>query len=381
LKNQLTEPLAKALVDNLKKISDEVVEYDERIYQILDVLGYKEEFPDFEGEVISSNPHDPKAYWRKLEKKLTQTKDDKSLRDLEDLISIVVNVKKHLGISDTELDNLTTTVGLTIPTKKVGGVNSKLTLEELISVYNKLGLANPQEILGGGVPSTDKLGGNNFSNMPNGQSLKSLVDNYNTISSLANGRSLNELIDEANRYQLLNVVANNVIREGGEIKQEKLDILKSSKQQAETDLLKRLANKFNLNLSDSDITEDKVTSEIAKKMNPPCAHTDYDAIKSERDTLKTENSDLKEQNKENQDGNIITKGTLMESITSNQLGFAVSSEQKRKLASATSAKEVETMRSEMVKNEFSKLQQQNNSSFYLNIGLGIITIASLITLA
>lgn len=58
---------------------------------------------------------------------------------MEDLINIVVNVKKHLGLSDDELDNLTSIANLAMPTKKSNGVETRLTLKELISAYNKGG--------------------------------------------------------------------------------------------------------------------------------------------------------------------------------------------------------------------------------------------------
>lgn len=184
LKNQLTEPLAKDLVDVAKNLGDQVIEYDERIDQILELLGYREKNPDFEGVVKDANKPHEKTYWTNLAKKFGQSaRDDNNWRDLEDLVNIIVNVKKHLGLSDNELDNLTTVTGLAMPTKKVGGANTNLTLKEAI--------------------------------------------------------------DKANRYQALNIDDNDIIRENGEIDKGKLEKLKNNQAKyADYETIKNELNKI-----------------------------------------------------------------------------------------------------------------------------------------
>ncbi|MCE8163018.1 MAG: hypothetical protein I3273_00315 [Candidatus Moeniiplasma glomeromycotorum] len=237
LKDQLTEPLAKELVEELRKLGDEVVEYDERIYQILELLGYTEEFPDFEGKVNATNPDSEKEYWSELRKKLAQsTRDDDSWRNLENLINIVVNTKEHLGLSDTELDNLPTTATLVMPTKKVNGVDTKLTLKELINFYNSF------------------------------------------PPSLREEKNLEKLLDEANRYRKLNIADNDEIREGGEIDQAKINRLKNAAK-LENELAK--------------IKEQKETGESEKKQ----LQTELEELKTANFQTKKENENLKNDSK------------------------------------------------------------------------------------
>jgi len=320
LKDQLTDPLAKDLVDQVKNLGNEVVEYDERINQILSTLGYKEEVPDFEGVADATNPH-VKIYWTKLADKLASSdRDDGTLRDLEDLVNIVINVKKHLGLSDKELDNLTSISYLTMPSKKVGGIDNNLTLKELI-------------------------------------------DNYNTISNhLSNSRSLDKLIDEANSYQALNIAANDIIREKGEINQTKINTLKTAQQQVPFTLFKEI-NQLGLGLENNKITKDNVFQKIKELINKPvCAHPDYN-------TLKTENEQLKEKN-----------AKALANITNaswNNLGINISEKQKYEIQNSSTPNEVWNHAERIIRNEMVKLKDENNNSFYLNIGLGVLVIVSL----
>ncbi|CAI2164209.1 17329_t:CDS:1 [Funneliformis geosporum] len=50
LEDKLEDPSTKKLIRSIRNLAeDELVEYDERINQILNLLGYEEQFPDFEG--------------------------------------------------------------------------------------------------------------------------------------------------------------------------------------------------------------------------------------------------------------------------------------------------------------------------------------------
>lgn len=205
LKNQLTEPKAKDLVDRIKALSDIVVEQKERINQLLWLLGYEGQQPDFEG-ILNPSPHKPgeeKIYWTKLEEKLKEARDDGKWWGLEGLIDITVKVKKHLGISDDELNELTDGADLAMPTKQVGGINTSLTLKETIKICNTL------------------------------------------LPHLTPNRILDKLIDEANRYQDLNVIANDIIREKGEIDKGKLEKLKNNQEKhTDYDAIKNELNKI-----------------------------------------------------------------------------------------------------------------------------------------
>nr|CAG8565055.1 6471_t:CDS:10 [Entrophospora candida] len=85
LEDKLEDPSTKKLIKSFKGlVEDELIQYDERINQLLGLLG------------------------------------------LENLIDIIIEVKKHLGISDDELDRLTVDTDLAMPTKQVGGSLDKL---------------------------------------------------------------------------------------------------------------------------------------------------------------------------------------------------------------------------------------------------------------
>ena len=267
--------MAKQLVDVVKELGDEVIEYDERIDQILGLLGYTEGTPDFEGIVKNaSKPHE-KTYWTKLAKKYAYSvRDDDSRRKLEDLINIVVNVKKHLGLSDLELDNLTTAVGLVMPTKKVNGVNTSLTLKEVIAVYN-------------------------------------------TLLPYLTGRSLNDLINEANRYQSLNTEFRDI--QNKLESQKDYDEIKAKNEQMERQKEKVVSE---LDLPES-ATNQQVLDKIKELMGRPSG-SDYNAIKTERDNLKTEIevkkrkiSELENDNKKNAGDNVITKKVLVDTTNTN----------------------------------------------------------------
>ncbi|CAI2164210.1 17330_t:CDS:2 [Funneliformis geosporum] len=54
------------------------------------------------------------------------------------MVDIIIEVKKHLGISDDELNELTASADLAMPTKQVEGINTSLTLKETIKICNTL---------------------------------------------------------------------------------------------------------------------------------------------------------------------------------------------------------------------------------------------------
>jgi hypothetical protein len=94
---------------------------------------------------------------------------------------------------------------------------------------------------------------------------------------------------------------------------------------------------------------------------------------------------LEKENKENKDkgGNeVITKKVLVETTNTNLegLGITLSNEQKSKINQASSASEVQKLGNEIIKSEFSKLQDESSSSFKLSVGLGVLTIGSLLIL-
>jgi hypothetical protein len=191
-----------------------------------------------------------------------------------------------------------------MPTKKVGGV--------VIGVYNKLGLTNPQEILGGGISDTDKLGGSDFSNMPNGQNLKSLIDNYNTISSLTSGRNLNELVEEISRYQKLNNELHGIKNKLDS--QKDYDEIKTRNEKLEsqkTEIISELGLPKNSN-------SQQILDKIKELMGRPSI-SECKTIKTERDELKTEVETKKRKIAElenNKGNNVITKEALTEATSS-----------------------------------------------------------------
>ncbi|CAG8465027.1 10478_t:CDS:2 [Gigaspora margarita] len=129
------------------------------------------------------------------------------------------------------------------------------------------------------------------------------------------------------------------------------DTIKAERDQLQQQLT---AIRNELGLTESS-TKEQVIDKIKELMKKPTSsHTDYDAIKAERDSLKTENAKLKNDKKEN--------------------------ESKEKIQSAVSAENVEEIRNEIIKDEFNKLNSENKGSFYLNIGLGVLTMESKISI-
>jgi len=138
------------------------------------------------------------------------------------------------------------------------------------------------------------------------------------------------------------------------------------------------AIKNELGVGDS-ANQQQIISEIQTLKGRPttsCTHTDYDTIKADRDRLKAENDSLKNDDKENKD--VIEKKILAEKIDNNfkALGFEISDTERSKFKNANSAAKVQEVGSEIVTNQFNKLKSEKDSSFYLNIGLGILTIVS-----
>lgn len=129
------------------------------------------------------------------------------------------------------------------------------------------------------------------------------------------------------------------------------------------------------------ITEIK-TLKDGRPNGPTCSHTDYDSIKSERDSLKSENTQLKnDKSKENTEA--FTKKELAKSTNDylKKWNVEISKDKKSKIQDADSVQKVEEIRNEIIGGEIDKLKSKNNSSFYLNIGLGALTLVSLLALA
>ncbi|CAJ0844982.1 9105_t:CDS:10 [Entrophospora sp. SA101] len=134
-----------------------------------------------------------------------------------------------------------------------------------------------------------------------------------------------------------------------------------------------------LGLTES-VTKEQIIYKIKELMNRPtgpvCTHTNYDDIKSERDNLKTDNESKKrkieelEGNKENG----ITKKVMMKRANELFNELSIHEDNRAEINSANSAEKVLEKKDEIIRNEFSRLKDENNSSFYLNIGLGALTI-------
>ncbi|CAG8631045.1 5329_t:CDS:10 [Ambispora leptoticha] len=153
----------------------------------------------------------------------------------------------------------------------------------------------------------------------------------------------------------------------------------------ECDQLKQQLEKIRKELGlGKDATEqqtlDKIKELMKRPSGPACTHTDYDDIKAERDRLKTENTKLKDKNKENADIDVITKKVLTEKTHELFSKLNISSANKSEISNAISTHEVEEVRSKILGSEFNRLKDENASSFYLNIGLGTLSIGSLLLL-
>ncbi|CFW92861.1 protein of unknown function (L domain-like) [endosymbiont DhMRE of Dentiscutata heterogama] len=129
--------------------------------------------------------------------------------------------------------------------------------------------------------------------------------------------------------------------------------------------------------------QQQIIAKIKELMGRP-ASTDYNTIKAERDnlktekdTLKTENTRLKNDNKENVNPNTLRNNTK---TNLEKWGIKMSEEQKKTLQNATSSQKVEEVRNSIISGEINKLRSENSSSTKLSIGLGVVTICSLLLL-
>jgi hypothetical protein len=196
---------------------------------------------------------------------------------------------------------------------------------------------------------TNKLGGANLDQMPTGKTLKDLIDAFSTDKDDLQKKldQVQEELDKQKDYE--------------EVKQEQDQL----KQQLE-------AIKGELGLG-NDAIQEQVLNKIKELKNTPpaCSHTNYDAIKAEKNRLKTENERLKNENKENRD--VITKKVLREKKDSlfKELNFS-----SNEIKSAASVFQLEEASNKVITQEFGKLKDESNSSFNLNIGLGVLTIGS-----
>ena len=157
--------------------------------------------------------------------------------------------------------------------------------------------------------------------------------------------------------------------------------------QAEKDLLKFFSDQLGLDLAVDNISKEQILEKIKEKRpdGSACTHTDYDTIRSERDSLQTEMENKKRKISELEDENekAITKKVLVEKTNTSwdDWGVKVSSGKQEQIKNAASAVQVEEIRGEIIKSEFNRLKEENNSSFSLNLVLGILLLANLLILA
>jgi len=180
--------------------------------------------------------------------------------------------------------------------------------------------------------------------MPTGKTLKDLIDAFSTDKD-----DLQKKLDQAQEEL-------DKRRDYEEIKQERDQL----KQQL-------AAIREKLELGDG-ANQEQVLNKIEELKNAPpaCSHTNYDAIKAERDRLKIENKRLKDEKKENI--KVVEKKT-------NNL-FKELSVGSNEIKDTTSLVRLEEARNEVIIQEFGKLKDENNGSFNLNIGLGVLTVGS-----
>ena len=157
--------------------------------------------------------------------------------------------------------------------------------------------------------------------------------------------------------------------------------------QTEKDLLKFFSDQLGLDLATDNISKEQILEKIKEKRpdGSACTHTDYDIIRSERDSLQTEVENKKRKISELEDENekAITKKVLVEKTNTSwdDWGVKVSSGKQEQIKNAASAVQVEEIRGEIIKSEFNRLKEENNSSFSLNLVLGILLLANLLILA
>ncbi|CAG8722500.1 9510_t:CDS:2 [Funneliformis caledonium] len=197
-----------------------------------------------------------------------------------------------------------------------------------------------------------KLGGANLSQIPTGKTLKDLIDNFsadqdNLQKKLKKIQKDLGLGEEATEEQFSN----------------KIQELEQQPAQAVNDLLKKI-NNLGLGLTETDISEQKVIDKITELINRP-TQSDYDAIRAERDELRE---------------SVIKKEDMVKNdkIVFDKLGISFA-DYEGKIVNVK-ASEVEKIRNEMIEKKFGELSTQNDTSFYLNIGLSVLAIASLATI-
>ncbi|CAI2162264.1 13541_t:CDS:2 [Funneliformis geosporum] len=204
------------------------------------------------------------------------------------------------------------------------------------------------------LDSATKLGGANLSQIPTGKTLKDLIDNFSA--------------DQDNLQKKLKKIQKDLgLGEGEEATEEqfsnKIQELKQQPTQAVSDLLNKI-NNLGLGLTGTEINEQKVLDKITELINRP-TQADYDAIKVERDELRE---------------SVIKKEDMVkdDKIVFDKLGISFA-DYEGKIVNVK-ASEVGNIRNEMIEKKFGELSTQNNTSFYLNIGLSVLAIASLATI-
>jgi hypothetical protein len=71
---------------------------------------------------------------------------------------------------------------------------------------------------------------------------------------------------------------------------------------------------------------------------------------------------------------ILTKQSLKESAEDNLKNLGITEQDIKKIGAATSAREIEIVRSELTNKRFGQLQSQLNTAHYWNIALGTLLI-------
>ncbi|CAI2194967.1 1508_t:CDS:2, partial [Funneliformis geosporum] len=206
----------------------------------------------------------------------------------------------------------------------------------------------------------NKLGGKNLQDIPSGQTLKSLIDVYNSDK----GDLQNQLKQAQAELS----------------KKSDYDAIKTERDQLKQQMAEIVSK---LGLAGGS-TNQQINEKITELMNrpsgpssPTCSHTDYDSIKSEKDRLNNENAQLKSENErlKTKKRRFLTDVTNLE-----KNGIKISDKDKARIINAGSAEKTEEVRSEIIGDKFNELKGKNDNSTILNVGLGVLAIGSLLIL-
>lgn len=152
--------------------------------------------------------------------------------------------------------------------------------------------------------------------------------------------------------------------------QKDYDTIKAERDQKIQDF-QAIADKLGLT---GQVTQEQILTKIAELMNRPTG----DRV-SELERKITE-KDKRISELENKQKVIITKENIIEKSgeSSRSIGFTISDKEKTKISRAATGLEAWKVRDEVIKEKFSELKKQKDNAFYLNIGLGSLTILCLV---